>query len=96
MSDVVVSEVPDERRFEARTPEGELLGFAAYHVEGDDVVLTHTEVDPRAEGHGIGSSLVRQTLDQLSASGRGVVAVCPFVRSWVDAHPDYAGVLKRR
>ena len=48
MSDVVVTDVPAEGRFEARTPDGELLGLAAYVVDDGRVVFTHTEVEPAA------------------------------------------------
>ncbi|WP_136517869.1 MULTISPECIES: GNAT family N-acetyltransferase [Cellulomonas] len=93
MSDVVVTDVPEDQRFEARTPDGDLLGVAVYRVQGDDVVLTHTEVDPEVEGRGVGSTLVRGALDRLRAQGRGVVAECPFVRSWVEEHPEYQDLL---
>ncbi|QCB92400.1 GNAT family N-acetyltransferase [Cellulomonas shaoxiangyii] len=89
MTDVVVTDVPDALRFEARTPGGDLVGTAAYERRGDDVVLTHTVVEPAAEGHGIGSALVRQALDQLRAAGARVVPQCAFVRAFVAEHPEY-------
>lgn len=96
MTDVVVTDVPAEQRFEARTPGGELLGVAAYVRRGDDVVLTHTVVEPHAEGHGVGSSLVRQVLDRLRAAGEHVVPQCPFVRAFVEEHPEYRDLVAER
>ncbi len=94
MTDVLVSDVPDEHRFEARDPDGELLGFAVYDTIGGTVVFTHTEVDPEHEGHGIGSRLVQEALDAVRESGRDVVAFCPYVKAWIERHPDYQDLLR--
>lgn len=96
MTDLAVTDVAEAQRFEARTPDGELLGIAAYERRGDDVVLTHTVVEPAAEGHGVGSTLVREVLDRLRASGDRVVPQCPFVRAFVDAHPEYGDLMADR
>ncbi len=45
-------------------------------------------------GQGIGSKLVKGALDQVRADGLKVVAQCPFVRGWIEKHPDYADLLK--
>ena len=46
---------------------------------------------PKAlEGHGIGSALVRGVLDIARAQGMKVVPVCPFVKGYMDRHPEYA------
>lgn len=68
----------------------EVTAFADYSVQGRLVVITHTEVDPAYEGQGIGSTLVRAALDDIRRQGRRVVPVCPFVRTWIERHPDYA------
>ncbi len=94
MVDVV--EVVDEQRFEAHDTDGSLLGIAAYDAQGSTVVFTHTEVLPAAEGRGVGSELVRGALDQARASGRDVVALCPFVKAWIARHPDYQDLLRVR
>ena len=91
--DVIVTDVPAEGRFEARTAEGALLGFSAYVHEGDAVVFTHTEVDEAAEGAGVGSQLVRGALDQVRAAGHAVVPLCPFVTAYIESHPEYADLV---
>jgi predicted GNAT family acetyltransferase len=89
MSDVVVSNNSELGRYEAHL-DGELAGFAEYHLRGSSIVFTHTEVDPAFEGKGIGGALVRQSLDQVRAAGEyDVVPVCPFYKSWIGKHPDY-------
>lgn len=89
MTDVQTSDNPGEQRYEARV-DGELAGFAAYRVEGDRVVFTHTEVEDAHEGEGVGSALARFGLDDVRAAGRTAVPACSFIRGWIDHHPDYA------
>ena len=87
-----VRDAPDADRFEIRDGE-RVLCFAAYERRGDTVVFTHTEVDPDAGQPGLGSTLVRAALDEVRARGGSVVARCPFVRGWIERHPEYADLL---
>ena len=70
--------------------------IAATYYEIADGVITfvHTEVPPELGGKGVGSKLVKGALDQVRSDGLKVVAQCPFVKSWIDKHPDYADLLK--
>jgi predicted GNAT family acetyltransferase len=89
MSDVATSNNPQESRYEARIDD-ELAGFAEYQLTDRLVVFTHTEVDDRFEGRGVGSALVRFALDDVRADGsRQVLPLCPFVKGWIGKHPDY-------
>jgi predicted GNAT family acetyltransferase len=95
MSHVDVTDNADESRYEARV-DGELAGFAAYHLTKSSIVFTHTEVFDEFEGHGVGSALARAALDDVRAKGgRDVVPVCPFIHGWIDDHPDYADLVRR-
>jgi len=89
MSDVQVTDNPAESRYEARV-DGELAGFAAYETADDLITFTHTEVFDAYEGQGVGSALARAALDAVRADGsRKVLPRCPFIRGWIDKHPDY-------
>lgn len=89
MADVQVTDNRDELRFEARV-DGELAGFAAYEIAEDLIMFTHTEVFDAFEGQGVGGALARQALDAVRADGtRQVLPRCPFIRAWIEKHPDY-------
>ena len=76
-------------RYEAHV-DGELAGFAEFERDGDRIVFTHTEVDDAFEGHGVGSALARGALDDVRArGGLRVVPRCPFIKAWIEKHPDY-------
>jgi predicted GNAT family acetyltransferase len=96
MNEVETADNSAEHRYEARIG-GELAGFAAYRLSEDAVVFTHTEVDDRFEGRGVGSALARFALDDVRRGGQGerrrVVPKCPFIRGWIEKHPDYADLV---
>jgi predicted GNAT family acetyltransferase len=95
MTAVEVHDNPDESRFEAFVA-GELAGFSAYLRAGSTITFVHTEVDDAYEGKGVGSDLVRQSLDQVREHpGLRVAASCPFVRAWLREHPDYQDLTHR-
>lgn len=72
---------------------GDEAGTLTYTVGGDRVVLEHTVVDRTRREKGLGSQLVRFALDDVRAAGRRVVAQCPFVRAYVERHPEYADLV---
>jgi uncharacterized protein len=89
MSDsVVVVEDRPGSRFEVLV-EGEAAGFVAYRRNGSTISLTHTEIDDRFEGRGLGSVLVRGALDAVRAEGAAVLPSCPFVRRYISRHHEY-------
>ena len=93
MADVQTSKNESENRYEAWI-DGELAGSAYYELDDKRIVFTHTEVDDKFEGKGVGSQLARFALDDVRAQGgRRVVPRCPFIRSWIQKHPDYEDLL---
>ena len=87
---------PEERR---RAPlrgvhRRRAVGFAQYQLTDKLVVFTHTEVDDKCEGMGVGSALARAALDDVRAEGTAqVLPRCPFIKGWIEHHPDYADLV---
>ncbi len=92
MVDFNIQHNPDRNRFEAISGE-DLLGRVDYEDRGEVVVLTHTVVEPAAEGKGVGSALARTALEHAREEGRTVDPQCPFIAAWIDRHPDYADLV---
>jgi uncharacterized protein len=94
-TEVEVRDNPGESRFEAYV-DGDLAGISAYVVASGTLNFVHTEVDDAYEGQGVGSQLVRKSLDQLrEREGVTVTASCPFVRTWMRKHPEYLELTRR-
>ena len=82
----------DENRYELDV-DGHLA--ATYYRIADGVItFIHTEVPDALAGRGVGSKLIKGALDQVRATGLKVVPQCPFVRAYIEKHPDYADLLK--
>jgi uncharacterized protein len=73
--------------------DGERVGELAYERNDDVVTAIHTEVDPAAEGKGVGGRLAQTLLDDARATGERVVPLCPFVKGWIERNPDYAALV---
>ena len=67
--------------------------LAAYQMEGDTIVFTHTIVPKAIEGRGVASRLIRGALDQVRDRGLKVVPQCPFVAAYIKRHPDVQDLL---
>lgn len=80
-----VAEVDDQ---EARL-EYERLGEATLDYR-------HTFVPKELRDEGIGSDLVRFALDWAAENDHRIVPTCPFVRSYLEDHPEISGVIARR
>ena len=50
-------------------------------------MLLHTEVPEALSGQGVGSKLVRGTLDAVRGDGAKVVPRCEFVAAYIERHP---------
>ena len=69
------------------------LAIAEYRLRPGRISFTHTEVPDALEGRGIGKTLVKAALDDARAKGLKVVPVCPFVKHYIDTHPEERDLL---
>lgn len=76
--------------------DGEEIGFMSYREDAGAIVIDHTIVDPRFQGQGVASQLVREGLTALAeASPKRFVAECSYVRMWLGRHPEFAHLTER-
>jgi predicted GNAT family acetyltransferase len=93
---VQVNELPEESVFEITDDDGRRIGVIVYHLRAGALVMTRTEVDREVQGRGVGSALVRGALDQVRATGRAVVPVCPFIAYFINKYPEYTDLVVPR
>ena len=69
------------------------VAFSNYARAGNVITIQHTEVPKELGGRGIGSALARGVLELARGQGLKVVPRCPFVKSYIDKHPEFADLL---
>ena len=69
------------------------MAFSNYKRADGVLTILHTEVPKALEGRGIGSALIRGVLDTARSQGLKVITVCPFAKSYIERHPEYADLL---
>ena len=69
------------------------LAELPYRRNGKRLVLIHTEVPEKLEGHGLGGALVKAAVDRAAREGLTVVPLCPFARTWLERHPETAATV---
>jgi predicted GNAT family acetyltransferase len=82
---------PEASRFELAL--GDEIAAAYYRIQGDTVVLMHTEVPQQHSGQGVGTRLAEAVFEELRRSGRKAVAKCPFMSRFAARHPVYAKLI---
>jgi hypothetical protein len=93
MSDATVVHNPDKSRYEILV-DGVVAGFTEYRPAGDGVLdFVHTEIGDAHEGQGLGGKLARGAMDAVRQGGGHVIATCPFIKGWIEKHPDYQDLL---
>lgn len=73
--------------------DGQIVAIADYRVDGNRVVLPHTEVVAHLRGRGLGEQLVQGVLEDVRQRGRTVVPRCWFVAEYIEANAEYADLV---
>ena len=74
-------------RFEIYS-DGELAGFAEFKVANQKISYTHTEIDPRFGGQGLGSQLIREALAEPLEQNLEVAPYCSFVSAYIKKNSE--------
>lgn len=83
-----VERVDTRHRYEIHAG-GQRAGLTAYRDRDRQRVFFHTEIDDAYAGQGLAGRLIREALDDVRASGRRIVPVCPFVAAYLSKHDAY-------
>jgi predicted GNAT family acetyltransferase len=93
MTEVEVQHRESGQRFTARTGSG--LAFISYERPDERTIdLQHTVVPETDRGRGVGASLVEAAFNHARKNGLRVIATCPFVKAWLEKHPEHQDAVK--
>ncbi len=62
-----------------------------YALDGERLLLLHTEVPEAFRGQGVGGRLVEAAVDKARTGGLTIVPWCPYARRWLKDHPERIG-----
>lgn len=63
-------------------------------VDERTVDLTHTAVPEAAAGQGIAGQLAQAAFDWARSTGTRLVVTCPYVRRWLERHPEQQDLVR--
>lgn len=88
--EIEVQHNADAKRFEVRLADA--IAMVEYMRAGNNIIFTHTEVPPAFEGLGIASKMARVALDYARDNGLKVQPLCPFIKGYIERHPEYKAI----
>jgi predicted GNAT family acetyltransferase len=59
------------------------------------IIFTHTMVPFSLKGQGVASAMARHVLDFARENNLNVIPQCPFIRSYIERHPEYDGLVMK-
>ncbi|CAN5730319.1 GNAT family N-acetyltransferase [soil metagenome] len=83
----------NEQRKRFETERDGKTAFIDYTIRGNTYNLTHTEVPEEIRGKGIGTQLVKRTLDFIKESRKSVNPACPFVAQVIKKNAEYKSLI---
>ena len=82
----------DPDRFEISV-DGQPAGFARFVDHDGHRVFFHTETKPAFSGQGLAGQVVEHGMKATRDEGLRIVAVCPYVKKWLETHEGFGDVL---
>jgi uncharacterized protein len=64
-----------------------------FQRSGDVVNINSVRVPDAVGGRGLAGKLTRHALDWACSKGLRVKPNCPYVKSWIERHPDYQNLV---
>lgn len=81
-------------RYEVLLDDGTTVaGFADYVIDGRQVALPHTVVEPQYNGQGLASLLAKAALEDIQQAGRCVVPECSFIAAYIQRKPEWQSLV---
>lgn len=93
-SEIAVTRPSGRDRYEV-TVDGQQAGLTAYVDRGGQRIFYHTEIGEDFGGRGLGSTLISHALADTRAAGLRIVAVCPFVKKYLENHHEVDDVVDK-
>lgn len=92
----IVTDEKDASRY-TLTRDGMLVSVLDYRDDGSTIAMTRAFTIPTFRGNGHAARVVEGAVVDIESRGdRKVDPVCWYAAEWFQAHPEHAGLLRRR
>lgn len=81
-------DAPGASRYESRAG-GKLAAHSDYELADGVITFISTEVLLSFTSRGVGGRLASGVLEDVRRRGLAIVRQCPFIRTFIDRHPQY-------
>jgi len=71
------------------------IAHLRFHVEGRSLFLDSTFTPPEYRGKGIGSELVKASIEYAKKNNLSIVPVCEFAVEYFKKHTEYIDLIKQ-
>jgi predicted GNAT family acetyltransferase len=61
--------------------------------DNNTIELLHTEVPADLRGKGVGTRLIKESLELAESRNLQIISSCPFATGFIEKHPEYKRVL---
>lgn len=68
--------------------DGEKLAEMVVAVDNENLIVYHTEVNPKAEGKGLAKTLLNAMVSYARKKQLKVIPLCPYVHAQFKRHPE--------
>ncbi|QBQ40927.1 GNAT family N-acetyltransferase [Sphingobacterium psychroaquaticum] len=72
------------------------IGELNYNINGDILVIDHTEVEPHYRGNSIAADLVQAAVDHAKKEHLKIDPKCSFAVTFFERFPEYSNLLTKR
>ncbi len=92
---VVITHNKDERQFFAEVDGARALLEYSVTVKGRTLDFQSTFVPPPLRGRHIAQDIVKFALEYAKENNYTIIPSCPFVKYYIDKHPEYLDITVR-
>lgn len=71
------------------------MAVITYHLHQGAIELEHTVVPEALGGKGIGSAIAKYALEAAIKANVKVIATCPFIKTYIERHPQYQSLVTK-
>ncbi len=74
--------------------EDKVVGKIEFIIDGNELTITHTIVNPLFRGQGIAKILMEKVIEMAKEKGLKIIPVCSYAVSYFEKNPEYKELLK--